>query len=50
MNALAQVIPIGSRKRRAKGENPLAVGLDDRGIDTIDRGPAHQSKRRQRGV
>ena len=43
------VVCIGHRKARPEGRHALAVGLDQRHIDTVDRRSTHQAKRAQVG-
>jgi hypothetical protein len=43
--ALAQGRVIGHRRRRPGRHDAFAVGLDDRRVDAVQRGPAHQAER-----
>ena len=45
----AHIVGIGNGEDRAERGDPLAVGLDQRHIDAVDRGPAHQAEGTQKG-
>ena len=45
----AYIVGIGNGEDRAERGEPLAVGLDQRHIDAVDRGPAHQAEGTQKG-
>ena len=45
----AHIVGIGNGEDGAERGEPLAVGLDQRHIDAVDRGPAHQAEGTQKG-